>query len=251
MTGKSKNTPLVYGHRGASGECPENTAAAFAEAWTQEADGIECDIHFTRDGELAVLHDPHTGRIAGRKLVVADMPWAGLRDLDVGSWKDPRFAAERIPLLRDVLDALPAGKRILIEVKCGPEAIPPLARLLAARPGLEERVTVMSFNAAVVAAAATEIPSALPMLLVDFKQRDGVWRPSGAQSVADGLACHARGLGWRCCAAIDATTVAAARAAGMTLSSWTVNDPAEARRLADLGLDALTTDWPARIRAGL
>ena len=113
MTGKSKNTPLVYGHRGASGECPENTAAAFAEAWKQEADGIECDIHLTRDGELAVLHDPHTGRIAGRKLVVADMPWAGLRDLDVGSWKDPRFAAERIPLLRDVLDAMPARPKVV------------------------------------------------------------------------------------------------------------------------------------------
>ena len=251
MTGKSKITPLVYGHRGASGECPENTAAAFAAAWAQGADGIECDVHLTRDGEVVVLHDAHTGRVAGRRLVVADTPWAGLRDLDVGSWKAPRFAGERIPLLRDVLDALPAGGRILIEVKCGPAAIPPLARLLSTRPGLEERVTVMSFDRAVVAAAAAGIPLVPPMLLVDFQQRDGVWRPAGVQSVADGLACGARGLGWRCCAAIDAGTVAAARAAGMMLSSWTVNDPADAKRLAALGLDALTTDWPARLRAGL
>ncbi len=251
MTGKSKNTPLVYGHRGASGDCPENTAVAFDWAWRQQADGIECDVHLTRDGEMVVLHDAHTGRVAGRRLVVANTPWAVLRDLDVGSWKAPRFAAARIPLLRDVLDALPEGKRILIEVKCGPAAVQPLARLLAGRAGLEDRVTVMSFDAAVVAAAATEIPLVLPMLLVDFQQREGVWKPSGLQSVAEGLACRARGLGWRCCPAIDANTVAAARAAGMTLSSWTVNDPAEAGRLAGLGLDALTTDWPARIRAGL
>ncbi|MFO1490510.1 MAG: glycerophosphodiester phosphodiesterase family protein [Kiritimatiellia bacterium] len=243
--------PFLYAHRGASSAAPENTPASFAEGWAQGADGIECDVHLTRDGEVAVIHDARTGRVAGRDLVVADTPWAGLRDLDVGSWKDPRFAGERIPLLREVLAAIPPGGRILIEVKSGPATIGPLAGVLAAAPAFPAHVVVMSFDAAVVAAAAAGIPGVLPMLLVDFQFRDGAWTPSGIESVEAALRCGARGLGWRCCPAIDAGTVAAARAAGMTLSSWTVNDPAEARRLAALGLDALTTDQPARIRAGL
>ena len=49
--------PIVFGHRGACGECPENTLVSFERALAQGADVIETDVHRTRDGEIVVFHD--------------------------------------------------------------------------------------------------------------------------------------------------------------------------------------------------
>ena len=122
----------IIAHRGASGEAPENTLAAFRRAFAQGADGIEGDFRLTRDGEIVCLHDATTGRTAGADLVVADTDLARLRALDVGAWKGPQWAGERIPTLAEVLGLVPAGKRLYIELKSGLEILPhALAGLVA------------------------------------------------------------------------------------------------------------------------
>ena len=62
---------LYISHRGESADAPENTMAAFRLAWERGTDGIECDVHRTADGEVVVIHDGDTGRVAGTKLPVA------------------------------------------------------------------------------------------------------------------------------------------------------------------------------------
>ena len=78
--------PLLIAHRGGSREAPENTLAAFHQAWQQGADGIEADFRLTRDGRVVCLHDAGTGRTAGIDIAVAEATFAELRRLDVGSW---------------------------------------------------------------------------------------------------------------------------------------------------------------------
>ena len=88
---------LIIAHRGASHEAPENTLAAFRLAWEEQADGIEGDFYLTSDGQIVCIHDKTTKRVAPKQpeLTVAKSTLKQLRSLDVGSWKNPRYAAER------------------------------------------------------------------------------------------------------------------------------------------------------------
>jgi glycerophosphoryl diester phosphodiesterase len=243
-------TVLIIGHRGASADAPENTLASVKLALTQGVDGVEVDIHLSKDGRVMVLHDPDTRRTTGQAGVVAEMEAAALRALDAGSAKGQAFAGERLPFLEEVLAALPAGKRILVEIKCGAEILPALERILK-DSGKLNQVTLMGFDREVVAAAKQRL-SAVPVLWLvkSADQKAGPWPPYPENTVElarakklDGLGLHFGG--------VDQQMIEKARAAGMTLAVWTVDDPAEARRLLALGIDLLITNRPGWMRGEL
>jgi glycerophosphoryl diester phosphodiesterase len=96
--------PVVIAHRGASRVAPENTMVAFRRALDLGADGIELDVHETRDGALVVMHDFTLTRTTGAHGFVHDHDAAYVRRLDAGSWFDLTYARERVPLLAEVLD---------------------------------------------------------------------------------------------------------------------------------------------------
>jgi glycerophosphoryl diester phosphodiesterase len=110
---------LIIAHRGASHDAPENTLASFKLAWEQKADGIEGDFYLTKDGKIVCIHDKTTKRTSGQKveLDVAASTLAELRKVDVGAWKDPKYAGEKMPTLEEVLAIVPAGKVFFIEIK--------------------------------------------------------------------------------------------------------------------------------------
>ena len=83
--------PLVIAHRGYLDRAPENTLAAFRMGWENGANGVECDVHLTKDGQVVCIHDYNTKRLAGKNLEIANTEWEDLRSLDVGSWKDPAW----------------------------------------------------------------------------------------------------------------------------------------------------------------
>src|SRR4051812_6064313 len=116
--------PEFVAHRGESHDAPENTLASYKLAWERGDDAAETDIHLTKDGKLIVSHDPDTGRLsAGKtKLVIKEHTADDLRKLDMGSFKGPSFADQKLPLLDELLAIIPPGKRLFIEVKIGPEA---------------------------------------------------------------------------------------------------------------------------------
>ncbi|MBN2310352.1 MAG: glycerophosphodiester phosphodiesterase, partial [Candidatus Hydrogenedentes bacterium] len=99
----------VIAHRGASAYAPENTLAAFQLAHEMGADWFELDCTLTKDGQVLVIHDDSVERTAGVKRHVSDMTLAELKELDAGSWKDPKYAGERLPTLAEALD-LAKGK---------------------------------------------------------------------------------------------------------------------------------------------
>src|SRR5262245_24319538 len=122
----------IIAHRGASHDAPENTLAAFKEAWKQKADGGELDIFLTGDGKIIVIHDSNTKRTTGVDRKVAEHTLEELRKLDSGRWKSERFAGEKLPTLSEMLATAPKGKKVYIEVKGGPEIVPELNRVLKA-----------------------------------------------------------------------------------------------------------------------
>ncbi len=244
---------LIIAHRGASHDAPENTLAAVRLAWAQGADALEIDVHLTRDGRLAVIHDPDTRRTAGVERVVAATSLAELQTLDVGSWKGATFAGERIPALEDVLALVPAGKRVFVEIKGGPGVADELRRCVEAALKTKTlqpaQVAIIAFDLAAARAAKQVLPALEVCWLADSGAEAP--RPTLAALVETALAAGLDGIdvdaGWT----LTRASVAAARAAGCAVYVWTVDDVTAARHLKSAGVDGLTTNRPGWLRAQL
>jgi len=114
---KGTHAPLIIAHRGAAGEAPENTLAAFELALRQGCDAIELDIHLSKDDELIVCHDRTIDRTTDGSGAIRDMIVTELKHFDAGQWFHERYAGERIPLLKEVFDFVPEDILINVEIK--------------------------------------------------------------------------------------------------------------------------------------
>ena len=117
MNATENSSPLIIGHRGAMGHYPENTLPSFRAAFERGCHGIELDVQQSKDGEIVVFHDWDLGRCSSGSGLLIEHSAAELRLLDAGSWFHPEFAGTAIPTLQEVLDIVPEGKLINIEVK--------------------------------------------------------------------------------------------------------------------------------------
>lgn len=244
--------PKIIAHRGASFYAPENTLASVRLGWAQDADAVETDIHLTRDGEVVALHDHTLKRTAGHEGRVAEMTLAEVRALDAGVWKDAVYAGERVPFLSELLATTPAGKEWYVELKVGPEIVPPLVRVLAESSVPLESVTLISFYPETLRAAKAALPRCAAYRLASGHE-------AGRQRTTEDLdkfIAEAREAGfdgldlgndWP----IDAAFVRRVRDAGLSFHVWTINSPERACELAALGVDSLTTDRPDLIRSAL
>jgi glycerophosphoryl diester phosphodiesterase len=135
----------VIGHRGYKARFPENTLLSFRAAFSAGADGVECDVQKTADGRYVVIHDDTVDRVSSSRGAVASLSLARLRRVDAGR-------GERIPTLEEVLEALPPGAWIDVELKhetLRPEDCGPIAEILDARI-TRNRLMVSSFEPALL-----------------------------------------------------------------------------------------------------
>ena len=241
----------IVAHRGASHLAPENTVASAELAWAKDADAVEVDVYLSQDKRLVVIHDKTTKRTGGEELEVANTPAERLRRLDVGSFKGEAFAGQRIPFLEEIIETVPKGRRLFVEIKCGPEVLSPLENAIEAS-GKREQIVIIAFDFETITAAKRLMPDVPAYWLVGTKKdkETEAWIPHDpalvedvASSGLDGLNVHYAGV----------TEEFASRVheAGLGLYVWTVNDPAEARRLARLGVAGITTDRPGWLRRQL
>lgn len=240
--------PAIVAHRGASHQAPENTMTAVKLAWQLGADAVECDVRLSCDGQIVLHHDLTTERTAGIPRPVAEQTWEELQSLDVGSWKGPQWAGEPIPLLRNVIETIPDNKRLLIEIKCGPEIIRPLVTLLNDSGKSPEQTCIICFSWDVVKAMKTARPDLKVYWLQSFRQdqKTGTWSPSIEKIIEHAHAASVDGVDLQAAAPpLNEHAIAALRAANLEVHTWTVNDPALAHTLAQLGVDSITTDRPA------
>jgi len=139
----------ILGHRGASGAAPENTESAFKKAFQIGADGVELDVHLTKDKELVVIHDERVDRTTDGTGYVKDLTLREIKKLDAGSYFSSQFAGERILTLEEALELVRSFKLINIEIKNMIIKYKDIEReLLSTIQGmnLESKVICSSFN---------------------------------------------------------------------------------------------------------
>lgn len=246
--------PVVFGHRGMPERAPENTLPSFALILENGIRGVELDIHQCATGELVVSHDDTLARTSGADISLVQASLAEIREHDVGAWFDERFKGETVPTLSEVFELL--GTKVLFDIEVkhhavywgpplndGPEAT--LARLIR-RHGLHDNCLVSSFDPLILrrfARTAPEIPTALI-----YANHSGV--PVTIRRGRGRLFCRPAIMKP---AFIDVGphSVRTAHRRGRQVVPWTVGDPADAVRLADLGADGLISRVPDVIQAAL
>jgi glycerophosphoryl diester phosphodiesterase len=242
----------VIGHRGAAGVAPENTLASMRHALEVGVDAIEVDVHTSRDGELMVIHDPTVDRTTDGSGSVAEMSLAEIRELDAGfrfttddGRSDPfRGQGLRVPTLDEIVSEV-GELPLVVEVK-SEGAGRALAEWLPGRPE-RERIIVGGFERELVApaAAAARWRGAYQTDLMGFVLlgKVGISRrlPEDLTAV---MVPVRKGL----IRIVTRSFVLRAHAQGKGVFVWTVNRPSEMRRLFDLGVDGLISDYPAILR---
>lgn len=258
-TRPSAHAQLFVAHRGASFDAPENTLAAFKLAWEQGADAIEADFRLTADRRIVCIHDQTTRRINIEDRVVKETSYSVLKQLDVGTWKHRHFSTERIPTIEAVLNTVPEGKLIYIELKSGPEIIRPLEKVLKASHLKPKQTVIISFKRDVVRLCKQLMPERKAYWLVAFphEKEPYKWQPTATEMIRKAKEINADGLDIEINEAKAAKTFAvvnqqfatAAREADLTLHAWTVDKPELARRLIAMGFSSITTNRPALFSA--
>ena len=236
----------ICAHRGASGNYPENTRAAFDAAAGMGAGWIETDIQCLADGELVIFHDAYLGRTAPGSAKVTSLSWPKMAELDIGGWKGSAFTSERPLRCEDMIDwqhEAPDRPGIVWEVKCEDEAAAVDAAAAAVtqrlRDASEHRFIVSSFSRQVLAVLRPQLP-AIPMALIaEALPEDGV------------AFCQEHGLEGMHLDGHQFTHDSARTVldAGLALRCYTINDMKEAERLVALGVSMIMTDFPERFLA--
>ncbi len=238
-----KQIPLIIAHRGASHDAPENTLASLNLAWEHGAEAAEVDVHLSKDNHIMVIHDADTKRTTGVKMEVRESLSSELRTLDASHGMEA-FRGEKIPYLEEVLETLPGDRFLFIEVKTDTVILPFLVRLLEGHPA-RTQAAVISFDFDVCAKMKKEIPS-IPVYWLHYTLSGAYksrWIERALEAGLDGLNFRHKG--------ISRDYIEAVQRAGMKMYAWTVDDPEEAARLIECGIDGITSNRPAWLREKL
>lgn len=242
--------PLVYAHRGGAALRPENTLAAFEHGLALGADGVELDVHLSRDGEVVVHHDDTLERTTNGSGRVSERTAAELKHLDAGyrfntgtvSDYPYRGRGFGIPTLRDVLDRF--ATRLIIELKTPDRALAEKTIEAVRAAGATDRVALGSFHAGVLKAARTCEPR-IPTGAAREETRWALYRswvhwPLGTTAYREFQVPERSGR----TTIVTPRFVAHAHSAGLPVKVWTVNDRADVDRLLGWGVDAIISDRP-------
>ena len=236
---------LLISHRGESMDYPENTMAAYRAAVERGADGLELDIYLTKDNEIICLHDSTALRTGGLDVRPRDATLAELKALDVGAWKGPQFAGERIPTLAEALTLARDNFDIHVEIKTGAEIVPYLVQVIAAEPkATPGRVVFTGFSEAVIKAVRQQLPAYRTYW---FTGTSAGTTPEPL--IAKARACDAFGVApGDLPAVIKPAFIKAIKDAGFSVNVWTVNSEPRVRELVEMGADVVLSDCAAKYK---
>ena len=236
------DTPFDYvGHRGASYLAPENSLASIKLAWELGADGAECDVMLTSDQQVVLFHDKNTKKLTGENYDIKDTPWEQLKPLVIipRETNMPEYKHETIPLLKDVLQAIPENRMLVIEIKTGPEILPYL-KIVLDQHWNSGRISFIAFDFETIKQAKALYPEVPCYYLSMFKSDVNKQFDAAVESGLDGLDLRH--------AIIDQKLMDRCEEAGLDVWCWTVNDPKDARKMRSMGVTAVTTDRPAWLK---
>ena len=232
----SVQRPLIIGHRGASAAAPENTLAAFALAQEQGADGIELDVQLSADGWPVVIHDSKLERTTNGQGSVQNFSLAQLQELDAGE-------GQPIPTLDEVFETFGPSFLYNVELKTAALRDTGLAAAVADRiqaHHVENQTVVSSFNPLAVRRARRHLTQSTWVAHLSYTS---TLKYKYLLAPSQAVHPHYR--------LVDADYMAWAKKMGWRVHVWTVDDPAEAQRLLNLGVHAIITNQPKLIRDSL
>lgn len=238
--------PLWIAHRGAGRLAPENTLAAFRFGAAHGYRAFECDVKLSADGVPLLLHDATLDRTTPERGLASDRAWTELSRIDAGGWHSRAYAGEPLPSLECIARYVQRnGFALNVEIKPTPGHEHATGRAVGQacmRMWHETQAPLLfsSFRPEALQ-AARESAAAIPRALLV----DSLW--SGWFEMARSLDCVAVVANH---ALVDAELLTQLHAAGLRALCYTVNDPAEARRLVALGIDGLITDAVDRFSPG-
>ena len=236
---------ILYGHRGARNEAPENTLPGFRYALGQGITAFEFDVHLSADDQLVVIHDSTVDRTTNGSGPVAAMSVAELAKLDARSifpqWTEPAG----VPTLAQVLDLVAGAESLEIEIKTDqPDRLARVAEKLLAmirQYDIADRATVTSFDPVALEAVARLAPQQRRGFIAKFETPDDL-------TIAVRLGAR------RCAIPIKSGSharVREAQAAGMDVTGWQGNTREDIDTLLSWGVDCITSDYPTLARAVL
>lgn len=235
----------IYAHRGYSAKFPENTLAAFNACANLPIQGVEFDVHLTKDGKVVVIHDESIDRTSNGSGFVKDMTLAELRAYDYGSWFSVEFKGEKIPVLSEVLEMFrQTDIRVNIEIKSDIFTYPNLEETVLHEieaQGMMQQVVISSFDHEAVRRVGQLAPTVENAALfantileiVDYQKKI----PAAALHVSLPSALR--------------QPIAQAIEQGALVRVWTVNEVEHAALLATTGVEAIFTDEVEKMLAYL
>ncbi|XKH61441.1 glycerophosphoryl diester phosphodiesterase membrane domain-containing protein [Halomonas sediminis] len=246
-------------HRGSSMVAPENTLAAVEQAIEDNATHVEIDVRLTADNEVVLHHDRSLQRLVGDPRNLSDLSLEQLSIFDMGSWFGDAFVGERIATLSEALATVRGRSALMIDMK--PEPGNEIALLEAVIEALHDEAAIRLAchtqaphmtrrrcgNPDVIEESRLAVMS--PWVVEEIKRREPKLRVTLlAQLILLGTLDRRQfdALGLRH-NRITETEIKLATQYGYEIHAWTVNDPARMSQLIDLGVDAIITDYPARL----
>jgi len=229
----------IIAHRGAAGKAPENTPASIRQAINDGTDWVEIDVQETVDGKVVVIHDSDFMKLAGVNLKVWNGTLEQVKEIDIGSWFDPEFSAERVPTLIEILEEARGKAKVMIELK-----------YYGHDQQLEQRVvdiveqTNMVGNVAIMSLkydGIKKIRALRPDWVIGLLSAKAIGNITGldVNFLAVNMAMATPGF------------ISSAHSSGKQLFVWTVNDQVSMSRMMSLGVDGIITDEPALARTVL
>ena len=234
-----KDNVQVIAHRGAAGKAPENTLASIRQAIKDNTDWVEIDVQESGDGEIVVIHDSDFMKLAG----VDTKIWGGtlkqLQEIDIGSWFDPKFSAERVPTLAEVLEEVRGKARLLIELKYygHDQQLEQRVARIVEQADMVDNVAVMSLKHEGIKKFHALRPDWSTGLLLT--KAIGNLSDLEVNFLAVNMAMATPGF------------IRRIQSADKQVFVWTVNDQVSMSRMMSLGVDGIITDEPELARTVL
>jgi glycerophosphoryl diester phosphodiesterase len=220
--------PLIYAHRGSSFDHPENTRAAFMAAISDGADGFECDLRLTKDNQVVIWHDSNMLRMANHKAVVAHTDYSEMKEI----YPDLMLLTELLEIANEHKKALALETKH--PVPSGNEVENKIMELISPYKNLD--IALLSFSWLAIEKVAKSETNIETVALVNALNAPIMNRFSSAKSFAPDIE-EIRN---------HPELLAKYQSEGKRVFVWTVNDLADLKLCAQLGVDVVITDMPAR-----
>jgi glycerophosphoryl diester phosphodiesterase len=245
--------PLFISHRGESKDAPENTMAAYRLSQERKADGFELDAILTLDRrEIFCFHDDNMKRCTGVEKKSSEVQsWDEIKDFNAGAWrKNPKYAHEKIPTLKQALSLARPESLILIHAYFGTNALPRFKEILSEVPQVtKETLVVISFDGSIFKGVKEILPGCKTYLLSSMKidKTTGKSKKTAEELIAQAKIVGADGISVEGVQQLDAAFFQKIKDAGLSAHVWTIDDYDVAKRFAEMGVDSITSNCAAEL----